>query len=283
MISIVIVTFNSRDSLKNCLESIFRQALRNMEVVVVDNGSQDGTIDLIKRQYGQVRLVENAENVGSCKARNQGLEFVSGEWVLTLDSDVVLEDGCLECFVACLDRVREDVGMVQPQVFGMDGETIYSNGIYLSAWKRFFDMNRGRQAKAGLTVHGIIGPCSAAAFYRRSMLEQLKESTGYFDERFFFLVEDVDLAWRACRRGWRTAFYPAIICRHKGNGSGTDKDLRQYLSFRNRRLMILKNTGVLERFMLYLISWPYELSRSIYMRCSNRFMRHGGSLLQRGG
>jgi len=80
------------------------------------------------------------------------------------------------------------------------------------------------------------------------MLWELKEETGYFDERFFFLVEDVDLAWRAQKKGWKALFYPKGVCYHSGNSSRTNGKLRQYFCFRNRYLMILKNetvTGIL--------------------------------------
>lgn len=103
------------------------------------------------------------------------------------------------------------------------------------------------------------------------MLEELKEKTGYFDERFFFLVEDVDLAWRARRAGWKTLFFPQMACFHTGNSSGMDKKFRQYLCFRNRRWMIAKNECFWERVRVYALSMPYEIIRGIYLAVFNKY------------
>ncbi len=272
MLSIVILTCNSQKYVQACLDSIFRRGTRDMEVVVVDNASADKTLDIIKEHYPQVKLIENQENLGASKARNQGIECSSGDWVLALDSDVVLEDGFIEKFYLAQKGFSEDVGMVQPNVLNTDGRTIYSQGIYLSTLRRFHDLNRGRMKDAtGLSKKKIIGPCSAAAFYRRSMLDQLKEKTGYFDERFFFLVEDVDLAWRAQRAGWKVLFCPEMVGSHTGNSSGTGKKLRQYLCFRNRYWMIAKNEGFWGRIRVYALSLPYELLRSIDLALFNKY------------
>jgi len=273
MLSLVILTRNSREYIKACLDSVFMQDVRDVEVFVVDNASTDGTKELIREGWPQVRLLENRDNLGASAARNQGIERSSGEWVLTLDSDVVLGKGFLKGFDVDQSRFAPEVAMVQPNVLDRDGKTIYSQGIYLSALRRFFDLNRGKSGDfSGNGGKKIIGPCSAAAFYRRSMLEALKEATGYFDERFFFLVEDADLAWRARRSGWKVLFDPRRVCFHAGNSSGTDKKLRQYLSFRNRHWMIAKNEGPLGKAVLWVLSFPYELARILSMALFNKYL-----------
>jgi len=266
MLSVVILTYNSQKYIQACLDSVFRQGVQDMEVVVVDNASADKTRKIIKARYPRVKLIENPENLGASKARNQGIECSSGDWILVLDSDGVLEDGFIEKFYLAQKGFSEGVGMVQPNVLNTDGKTIYSQGICLSALRRFRDLNQGKPKETiGPSQKKIIGPCSAAAFYRRSMLDKLKERTGYFDERFFFLVEDVDLAWRAHRAGWKAVFCPQMVCAHAGNSSGTNKKFRQYLCYRNRHWMIAKNEGFFFFFLVYALSLPYELFRGIYL------------------
>lgn len=279
MISVVIVTHNSRRHIEACLDSVFRQDVDGREVFVIDNGSTDGTKDLLKDRYRQLRLIENQHNMGVCEARNQGIELARGEWVLTLDSDIVLGDGFLKEFVMLSKKLFDRIGMIQSNILGIDGETVYSQGILLTPIRRFYDLNQGKlRATVGNGSSNIIGPCAAAAFYRRSMLQQLKEESGYFDRRFFFLVEDVDLAWRASRAGWKVLFAPRMECRHAGNGSGTDRALRQYLCFRNRRLMIRKNESLWGRILVSVISFPYELARVMVMMFSNKYIWGQGSL-----
>ncbi len=272
MLSVVILTCNSQSYIQACLDSVFRQDIQGTEVVIIDNASSDKTLEIVKGYSPRVKLIENSKNLGASKARNQGVECSSGDWILALDSDVVLKDDFFEKFDSIQKGISGDVGMVQPNVLNTDGKTLYSQGIYLSAFRRFHDLNRGRP-KDGVGPSGkkIIGPCSAAAFYRRSMLEELKESTGYFDERFFFLVEDVDLAWRAQRAGWKVLFSPQMECFHAGNSSGTDEKFRQYLSFRNRHWMIAKNENFLGRMKTYALSAPYELARGIYLAIFNKY------------
>jgi GT2 family glycosyltransferase len=272
MLSVVILTCNSQEYIKACLDSVFRQDTTGIEVVIIDNASSDKTLEIIKGYFPRVKLIENSKNLGASKARNQGIECSSGDWILALDSDVVLCDDFFEKFDSVRREFPGDVGMVQPNIFSADGKTLYSQGIYLSAFRRFYDLNRGRPKDGVGTVRKkIIGPCSAAAFYRRSMLEKLKERTGYFDERFFFLVEDVDLAWRAQRAGWKVLFNPQMECFHTGNSSGTDPKFRQYLSFRNRHWMIAKNEDFWGRVRTYALCAPYELARSIYLAIFNKY------------
>lgn len=272
-ISIVVITFNSSEYIDACLGSICGQLSDDVEVLVVDNGSTDATKEIIRSKYERIRLMENDRNYGVCRARNQGIGYLNGEWILVVDSDVVLGESFIREFVEAQKRFADDVGMVQTNILYKDSRTIYSQGIYLSPLRRFYDLNRGRALMESATItDNIIGPCAAAAFYRRCMLQQVKEKTGYFDERFFFLVEDVDLAWRAKKRGWRVVFCPEIQCRHLGNGSRTDALMRQYLSFRNRHLMIIKNENPLGMIAVCIISMPYELIRLIYLLIFNKYI-----------
>ena len=272
MLSVVILAYNSQKYIKACLDSVFFQGARDIEVVVIDNASSDKTREILKEYVPRVKVIENPENFGASKARNQGIECSSGDWILALDSDVMLGDDFLKRFEALKKELPGDVGMVQPNVLTGDGKAVYSQGIWLSAFRRFHDLNRGRPKDAVEPERKkIIGPCSAAAFYRRNMLDKLKEKTGYFDERFFFLVEDVDLAWRAQRAGWKVRFNSQMVCSHVGNSSGTDEKYRQYLSFRNRHWMIAKNEDFWGRIRTYALSMPYEIARGIYLAIFNKY------------
>ncbi len=249
------------------------QGFERLEIIVVDNGSTDQTVPVILGEFPQVILIRNDVNRGASFARNQGIARASGAWILAMDSDVVLEPDFIKQFLLAETVFADNIGMVQTNILDRDGRQVYSQGVYLSLWRRFFDINKGRPADSSLPcVNKILGPCSAAAFYRRLMLEQVREKSGYFDERFFFLVEDVDLAWRARRAGWGVSLCERARCRHTGNGSATTAPMRQYLSFRNRYLMINKNEGFWRRAGTYALALPYDVPRFIYMLLYNRYM-----------
>lgn len=273
MLSIVILTFDSKEYIKPCLDSLFDQNYLDFEAIVVDNGSKDGTVDFVKRNYPRVILIENRENLGACKGRNQGIEASNREWILTLDCDVVLERDFLFKALRTINNLPSQVGMLQPKVLNPDKETIYSCGISLSWLRRFSDIGKGRKDIGRFNKSKyIFGACAACAVYNRQMLEELKEETGYFDERFFFLVEDVDLSWRAQKRGWKALFCPETVCYHMGSSSNFNRQLRQYLCFRNRYFMIKKNESLIGKLKLFFLSFWYEVFRFLYLVLTNKYL-----------
>lgn len=272
-VSVVVITFNSVRFIKQCLNSVFDQDESDFEVIVVDNGSCDGTTQLIETNFSQVNLIKNSSNLGACRARNQGIEAAMSKWILTLDCDVVLGKDFLAKIVEQAKDSPESVGMIQPKILNEDGSTIFSCGIFLSKARRFYDIGKGYSSgKAFNFKRAVLGACCAAAMYREDMLVALKEKTGFFDERFFFLVEDVDLAWRAYKKGWKTVFCLDAVCFHKGNSSGLDSKLRQYLCFRNRYYTILKNEGLkgyLEKVFPVLV---YDIPRFLNLVITNPYL-----------
>jgi len=276
-ISIVIINFNSRNFIQSCLSSVFSQDYLDFEVVVIDNGSQDDTHCYIKKNYPQVIFIENKENLGACRARNQGIEASRGEWILTLDCDIILEKDFLSKASKIIKNLHPTIGILQPKILKSDKKTIYSCGIYLSWLRKFYDIGKGQKDLGQYdNTKYIFGACSASAFYNRRMLQEIKENAGYFDERFFFLVEDVDLCWRANKKGWKAMFMPDTLCYHFGNSSNTSRKMRQYLCFRNRYYSLLKNEGFKKYFKRFLPLLFYDLPRLIYLLLTNEYMLRGG-------
>jgi GT2 family glycosyltransferase len=264
--SVVILTYNSTKYIKSCLDSVFSQDHTHFEVIVVDNASNDDTIGFIKANYPQVVLIENKNNYGACKARNQGISVAGGKWILTLDCDIILQKDFISGMLKVINDLPPKVGIIQPKILNPDGKTIYSTGIYLSFLRRFYDIGKDMIDNEKFNIPNyVFGASSAAAIYKRDMLEEIKENTGYFDERFFFLVEDVDLSWRAQRRDWKAFYYPEAVCFHWGNSSNFEKKTRQYLCFRNRYLLIIKNerlNAIIRKMPFYL---TYDIPRIIYL------------------
>lgn len=271
-VSSIILVFNSSKFIKSCLDSIFSQAYQDIEVIIVDNGSKDNILSWIKGNFPQCRLIENKENLGAAKARNQGIEAAKGQYILTLDCDVILEKDFLKKIMTFVGNLENSVGMLQPKILREDKKNIYSTGICLSGLRRFFDIGKGKPDNGRFDSQKyIFGACSAAALYRREMLEEIKQDTGYFDERFFFLVEDVDLAWRAQKRGWKALYYPEAVCYHSGNSSNTPGRIRQYLCFRNRYYSIIKNDSLKNNFINFFLLFAYDSLHFFYLLFVNSY------------
>ncbi len=272
-ISVVIPIYNGKKFIKPSLDSLFNQSFRNFEAIVIDNGSQDDTENFIKINYPQVIFIKNKNNFGVSKARNQGISIASGDWVLSLDCDVILQNGFLSQIHQAIQTLPPGIGMIQPKILKTNPGIIYSCGVALSFLRRFYDIGKGSSDGQKFNEPKyVFGSCSAAAVYKRDMLEEIKENTGYFDERFFFLVEDVDLAWRAQNRGWKALFYPAALCKHSGNSSAFGKKVRQYLCLRNRYYSIIKNEGWMRYSAKIIPLLFYDLPRLLYLLFTNPYI-----------
>jgi GT2 family glycosyltransferase len=268
-ISVVILTYNSAGYIKSCLDSVYRQSFRDFEVIVVDNGSKDETISLIKEAYPRVSLIENQDNLGACKGRNQGIEVALGEWIATLDCDIILENNFLWEIVKIIEHAPKTAGMIQPKIMNAAKATIFSAGIYVSCLRRFHDLGKNKIDSVKFSKQkNIFGVCSAAAVYNKGMLESVRDAHGYFDERFFFLFEDVDLSWRARKKGMQAIFCPDAVCSHHGDSSRTPARIRQYLSLRNRYFTLLKNDFSFRLIFCFIF---YDLVRLFYILMTNPY------------
>lgn len=273
-VSIIIVTRNAIKIIKDCLCSVFAQDFKDFEVIVVDNDSEDGTREFIKKNFPQVRLIENKKNLGFCQANNQGINISQGEYILTLNSDVVLEKKFLNELMREVENSSSEIGMFSPKILKMDKKTIYSTGIILTRTRRFCNRGSGEIDYGQYdTRKEIFGSSAASALYKKKILDKIKIGENeYFDNDFFFLVEDVDLAWRANLKGFKGYFVPSAICYHLGNSSGMNKKRRQYLSFRNRYLMLIKNENrdyFFKNLGYFII---YDISRFFYLIFTNFFI-----------
>lgn len=266
LISIIIVGYNSGEYLFGCLNSIYNQSYKNFEVIFVDNGSNDNT-RLILKSY-PVKIINNSCNKGFSCANNQAIKISRGRYILTLNSDVVLDRN----FLSELEKTVKlnNAGLFGTKILSTDKKTIDSTGLVLSSFYRFFDrgskeIDRGQYDNKT----GIFGPCAAAALYKKEMLEDIKYKEEYFDEDFFFLVEDFDLAWRARNKKWKAVFIPSAVCYHVRNGSNFNIKFKQYLSLRNRFFLLLKNGVINLRYLpVFLL---YDAPRLACMLFINKY------------
>lgn len=242
-VDVIITAWNSQLWIARCLQSVLAQEGVRYQLLVVDNGSTDQTCDEIRRVAPSATVLQHPTNLGPARARNLAIRQMASRYVLTLDHDVELTPGFLRALLEAAEASDHRVGMWMGKVLRMDRRTLDSTGMILTKSLRAFDRGSG-QRDLGQWDHapeGMLGASACAAFYRRAMLEDLREGDAYFDERFFWLWEDVELAWRGATRGWRSAYVPAAVCYHARNGSGQSDRVRQALSYHNRWLLIRKH------------------------------------------
>jgi GT2 family glycosyltransferase len=237
LISVVVVNWNRKDLLRACLASLARQTGVSLEIIVVDNGSTDGSPDLAEREFG-ARVIRNPENRGFCAANNQGIAAAHGEFVALLNNDAEAEPGWL----AALHRACSQsagIGMAASKILVWEdpshidkvGHLIFPDG-----------QNRGRGS--GALDRGqydreeeVLWPDGCTALYRKPMLDQI----GGFDEDFFAYGDDAELGLRARIAGWKCIYAPdAVVRHHRGSTLGKNSVRRLELIERNRLLLALK-------------------------------------------
>ncbi|MGQ9696667.1 MAG: glycosyltransferase family 2 protein [Armatimonadota bacterium] len=229
-LSVVIVNWNTCVHLRTCLESLGNQVIGypQVEVIVVDNASTDGSAQMVRSQFPWVRLIANSENAGYAKGNNQGLVLAEGRFILLLNPDTIVPEGALEKLVSWMDR-HPDVGAVGVRLLNPDGSVqpscrsfpepaylLYESlglavlfphsrrfGAYRMTW---FDHNREMD---------VDQPMGSALAVRREALEDV----GLLDEQFPLFFNEVDWCYRARQKGWRIVFTPEVEIVHYGGSS----------------------------------------------------------------
>ena len=233
----MVVNWNRRDMLRLCLQSLRDQTLRQVEVIVVDNGSDDGSAEMVESEFG-FGVIRNLQNRGFCAANNQGIAIASGLFVALLNNDAEADPHWLAALAAVFEG-RPDVGMAaskilvhgDPARIDKVGHLIFLDG-----------QNRGRgsgQLDQGQfdRVEEVIWPDGCAAMYRRELLERI----GGFDEDFFAYADDAELGLRARIAGWSCLYAPdARVFHHRGTTLGLQSTRRIQLIERNRILLATK-------------------------------------------
>lgn len=235
-VSIVIVTYNGRPYLANCLTSVLAQAGHDVKVVVVDNKSSDGSPQFIREHFPAVRLAENRENRGFAAACNQGAQVANGDVLIFLNQDTVVFPGWLAELVAPL-ALQDDVGlttsrlrlMSDPDRLHLCGQDVHFTGLV-------FGRGYGQPAASQPTPCDVDAVSGASFAIRRELWQRL----GGFDEALYMYYEETDLSWRVRWAGYRCRYAPDSVALHDYRSSAPSVG-RLYYSFRNRALLLLRN------------------------------------------
>lgn len=221
LISVIVLSWNSRDFLEGCLTSVMRQTWPAVELIVVDNGSTDGSPRLVRERFPSAILVENGANVGFCAGNNVGLRHSRGVHVLFLNADATLDPPYLE---EALKPFAEDpeVGMVAGKVLRFDRRTLDTTGQLLTRGRRVTERGYGEEDRGQYERPGeVFSVCGAAALYSRVAIEDVSVDGEFFDEDFFAFGEDIDAGWRARTMGWRCRYQPSAVAAHYRGGTQT--------------------------------------------------------------
>ncbi len=272
LVSIVIPNWNGRKFLATCLDSLLAQTYENIEIIVVDNGSADGSIELLRSNYPQVQLIALTTNTGFSFAVNRGIEASSGDFIALINNDTRADKEWLEKMVRALIE-HSEIGSVACKMLSLDnpklidgaGDGLRRGGLPGRIGHGQTDVGQFNRQRY------VLGACGGAVLYRKAMLLDI----GLFDEDFFAYLEDVDLALRAQSAGYKCLYIPDAIMYHVGcgtTGSGYSK-LVVRLSCRNNINVQVKNIPLvlLLEFLPQIIFWQSYYLAAVIMRDGSLF------------
>lgn len=257
LVSVIIVNYNKKNYLDKCLSSLSTQTYRPLEVILVDNGSADGSVDFTRENFPRTRILRMRENVGFAKANNAGIAAAKGRLIATLNNDTEVMPGWTSEMVRGIAS-DDRIGMCASKMLFMDTPGIInSTGVMVSrsgaCWDRGMSEPDVGQYES---EEEVFGPCAGAAMYRREMLEE----AGAFDEDFVAYMEDADLAFRGRMAGWKCLYVPRAVVYHKGSGTaGYMSDYSIYYGNRNIIWNYIKNY----RGLLFVTCLPWAVCRNL--------------------
>jgi len=231
ILTVIIVSFNTKDLLKACLTSLLTQTSPTDEIIVVDNGSSDGSVELVKQDFPQVKLQVNSGNRGYAQANNQGIQASSGELFLLLNSDTLLKPNALKS-MKIFFKNHPEVGIASPRLLNSD-ESLQPNGgslpnlFNLFAWifflddlplvQRFFTAYHQQYPGFYQTTRPTGWVTGASMFIRRKLIDQI----GPLNPEIFMYSEDTELCLRAQKAGWQVYTVGSAVITHLSHGSGS--------------------------------------------------------------
>jgi len=246
-ISVVVVSWNARKYLEECLGSLSEGVNRSCEIIVVDNASADGSPEMVARHFPHARLILTGENLGFAKANNLGIRRSSGKYIALINSDVRVLPGCLDRLATFLDE-NPSVGMVGPRIMNGDKSQQYSCRYFPNLWNNFcqsFGINKlfprsslfsGEQmshfAYDRIQEVEVLSGCFILA--RRKAVDAF----GYLDESFWMYGEDVDWSRQCSMAGWQVVFNPQAEAIHYGGGSSANNPIRFEVAQQHARLLL---------------------------------------------
>lgn len=288
-VTIQIVTWNSSQYLPVMLKSVFDQTFTDYQILLIDNASRDDTLSLIRSEFPTVHVLRNSANLGYSRAHNQGLRLQHSELVLIMNPDIVLAPNFLAETVktmASSSDLAAVCGKLHRFHFSdsdlrevVDDGIIDATGLMVKRSFQVLNRDAGKKDRGQFAeANDTFGASGALALFRRSALDAVKIDGQVFDENMFAYKEDVDLAWRLQRSGWRTRYQPAAVALHfreakdavlaghraVARARKSKNNLVNFLSYRNHALVIIKNVPfkTIVRHLPRLV-W-YELQKLLY-------------------
>ena len=236
--TVIIPNWNGKSHIRSCLDALSVQGYSDFEVVVVDNGSNDGSIELIRKAYQWVKLICFDRNQGFAAACNAGIAESQAEYIVLLNNDTKPSPEWIGELIHFMDSAPPDVACLSSKMLQIENPDLIDDAGDILTWRGgAFKRGHGQKKEKYNLLEEVMSPCAGAALYKQTVLKQI----GAMDETFFAYLEDVDLGLRIQLAGYRCYFIPKAIVYHVGHGSALPQEKYVFLTSRNRLFLFIKN------------------------------------------
>ena len=238
-VSVIIPNYNGVPYLETCLDALKGQTFQGFSVILVDNGSADGSVDLVRNKYSWVKLIDLPENYGFCRAVNEGIRVSETPYVILLNNDTEVFPDFVEQLLKGIKERPAAFSCASKMIQAQDRTKVDDAGNFYSAFGWAFARGKGKDISKYGKPDRIFAACAGAAIYRMEYLNQ----TGLLDEEHFAYLEDLDLGYRARIAGYENWYLPEAKVYHVGSGTSGSRynEFKIRYSSRNNVYLIHKN------------------------------------------
>ncbi|RKM59483.1 glycosyltransferase family 2 protein [Butyrivibrio sp. XB500-5] len=245
-VSVVIPCYNSIKFIGACIKSLRKQTFKDFDVIIVNNGSTDGSADYVRRDFPEVKLIDLPKNTGFSCAVNTGIKASDSEYVFLLNDDTACDEHAIEALVASMEKNKRAFAVQAKMLQMKHPELIDDSGDYYCALGWAFSPGRDKDESKFKKKALLTSACAGAALYRRSLFAE--DKVGLFDEAHFCYLEDVDIGYRARLKGYENICEPGAIVYHEGSGSSGSRynSFKVELTAANNLYLMYKNMPFLQ-------------------------------------
>jgi len=264
LVSVIVLNYNAGELLLNCVDSLIKSSYSNLEIIVVDNISKDGSQTKCKEKFPNIKLIQNKENLGYCGGNNIGIRDAKGEFIVILNPDTVVDSDWIKELIFAYNKFGE--GLYQPKILSLNEENIIqSTGNMLHVFGFGFARDKGNKVVDKIEETEKIGYASGTCLFTS---REVIDKVGLLDEFLFLYHDDLDLGWRAAQIGINSYYVPKSKIFHVESYSLKWSSKKFYWLERNRKYCLLthysKNTYEKMKFSLMLVDllvWVFYFSK----------------------
>ncbi len=243
-VTVIIPNYKGADCIRPCLDSLRKQDFMEYDLIVVDNHSDDGSDDIVEKEYPEAKLIRLADNFGFSRAVNEGIKASKTPYVLLLNNDTTADSAFVRKMTEAI-KESDSIFSVSAKMLQMKfPDRIDGAGDLYSAWGWAFARGKGKKSSRYTKKCDVFASCGGAAIYSRKILDEI----GWFDEFHFAYLEDVDIGYRARIMGYRNVYEPEAVVWHMGSGTTGSRynDFKVRISARNNMYVVMKNMPTIQ-------------------------------------